>query len=286
MRKRGGTKWAAGLALAMCLTAAPVAARDDGAAVPQPSKEAKMADVAAMMGLLFQAKPLDAAQEARVPAARAVVTRVMPEGFYARMMERVISGTMAPMFALFSRPSAVIEDKTGLRQDRLARIEPERQARIAELLEPGYATRGEAIAKALGEVLGTVSREFEPPMRDGLSRAYAVRFDDAQLADIAVFFATPTGGTYASESMTLFADPQVMAAMMQSLPLMMKNLGGMEAQMKAAMATVPPSRAYADIPQRDRAEIAAMLGMSLSALDKSAADAAKRSAANSDDGED
>src|SRR3546814_3041507 len=56
---------------------------------------------------------------------------------------------------------------------------------------------------------------MEPPMRDGLAKAYARKFTGAQLTDLNSFLATPTGKLYAGEWMALQADPEVMVAVIR-----------------------------------------------------------------------
>jgi len=135
------------------------------------------------------------------------------------------------------------------------------QVEIMTMLDPAYDKRVDAILEVLTGKMGGMFSAMEGPMRDGLSKAYAVRFDDTQLADISTFFATPTGGEYARESMALFADPQVVQASMQALPAMMSGLGDMETAMAEAMASLPAERDYADLTPAERVRLAALLGV-------------------------
>ncbi len=50
-----------------------------------------------------------------------------------------------------------------------------------------------------------------PQMVQAMSRAYARRFDVAQLGELERFFRTPTGAAYLRESMTIMSDPDVAA---------------------------------------------------------------------------
>ena len=127
------------------------------------------------------------------------------------------------------------------------------------MLDPAYEARGDAMVGVLTSRMGGMFTAMEGPMREGLSKAYAVRFDDAQLADIAAFFATPTGGEYARESMALFADPQVMQASMQALPAMMSGFGDIESAMREAMAALPAERGYGDLTEAQRERMAELL---------------------------
>src|SRR3546814_2282127 len=61
---------------------------------------------------------------------------------------------------------------------------------------------------------------LEPPMREGMAKAYARKFTADQLGELNGFFATPTGQAYASEWMAAQADPEVMLAVAKAVPPM------------------------------------------------------------------
>ena len=50
-----------------------------------------------------------------------------------------------------------------------------------------------------------------PDMMNAMARAYARRFDAAQLGDLKRFFATPTGQAYMQASSSIMADPDIAA---------------------------------------------------------------------------
>ena len=228
---------------------APLAAQDieigkvEGEVALEPAEAGGAMDeaaVLAMMSGMFQAEPLTADQEARLPAATAIVATMMPEGFYGEMMRDMMEKTMRPMMAMFSEPDFI----------------------LASRLTPDEA----AIAEALIANMGGAFAAVEPPVRAGLAKAYAVRFDEAQLADISSFFATPTGSEFARQSMALFADPQVMGATMEALPEMVGSFTEMETSMEAALESLPAERDYADLSAAQRARMADLLGVEPDAL--------------------
>ena len=55
----------------------------------------------------------------------------------------------------------------------------------------------------------TMMRDGLPRMSDAMARAYARRFDVAQMREIKAFFGTPTGRLYMQQSYTIMADPDV-----------------------------------------------------------------------------
>lgn len=258
------------LALALCTIGAPLAAQDEGESPDWPQAgdhEAESGDademgaIAAMIGGLFQAEPLTPEQEARLPAATGVVGTMMPEGFYGKMMAGVMEKTMRPMMAVFASPQFILSSRLEIDAGTIEGLSEDERNEILAMLDPAWDRRVDAI---VGVVTGNMVGMFEavePPMREGLSRAYAVRFDEAQLADIAAFFGTPTGKVYAQESMALFADPQVMSSTMQALPAMMGGFTDMKGSMQEAMNGLPAERGYADLGAAERARMAKLLGV-------------------------
>lgn len=133
------------------------------------------------------ATPVD---PARLTAARAVIDQIMPPATRAQMIEAML----APMLATVSQTAA--------KDPRLAKLlgdKPEAAAAFTRFMERQNAR--------------TVSnlRNELPAMVEAMSRAYARRFDAAQLKEISAFFATPTGKVYLERSQTIMTDPDVIA---------------------------------------------------------------------------
>ena len=247
------------MAAAALVCAVPAAAQED----PEHSKSAMspgdLDEFAGMMAGLFQTEPLTEEQNARLPAAQAVVGEMMPDGFYGEMMAGMMDKMLRPMLTMFSQPEFVLGARLTVDAEAIEALEEAEQAELTAMLDPAYQARGDAMVAVLTSRMGGMFTAMEGPMREGLSKAYAVRFDDAQLADIAAFFATPTGGEYARESMALFADPQVMQASMQALPAMMSGFGDIESAMREAMAALPAERGYGDLTEAQRERMAELL---------------------------
>ena len=250
-----------GLALAL---AVPAYAQEEDSAEPSP---AELEQFMGMLGGLFQAEPLTAEQESRLPAATAVVAMMMPEGFYGEMMGDMMDKMMRPMMAMFSSPDFLLASRIAAGEDALSAMGDAEKAELLAMLDPAYDRRVDVIIGTLTANMADMFVVLEPPMREGLSKAYAVRFDGAQLRDIAGFFATPTGGQFARESMALFADPQVMQATMQALPQMMGSIGNMESAMKEAMESLPAERGLDDLSDAEKARMAQLLRVKIAELD-------------------
>ncbi len=247
------------MAAAALVCAVPAAAQEDPEHSESAMSPGELDEFASMMAGLFQTEPLTEEQNARLPAAQAVVGEMMPDGFYGEMMAGMMDKMLRPMLTMFSQPEFVLGARLTVDAEAIEALEEAEQAELTAMLDPAYQARGDAMVAVLTSRMGGMFTAMEGPMREGLSKAYAVRFDDAQLADIAAFFATPTGGEYARESMALFADPQVMQASMQALPAMMSGFGDIESAMREAMEALPAERGYGDLTEAQRERMAELL---------------------------
>ena len=247
------------MAAAALVCAVPAAAQEDPEHSESAMSPGDLDEFAGMMAGLFQTEPLTEEQNARLPAAQAVIGEMMPDGFYGEMMAGMMDKMLRPMLTMFSQPEFVLGARLAVDAETIEALEEAEQAELTAMLDPAYQARGDAMVAVLTSRMGGMFTAMEGPMREGLSKAYAVRFDDAQLADIAAFFATPTGGEYARESMALFADPQVMQASMQALPAMMSGFGDIESAMREAMAALPAERGYGDLTEAQRERMAELL---------------------------
>ena len=247
------------MAAAALVCAVPAAAQEDPEHSESAMSPGDLDEFAGMMAGLFQTEPLTEEQNARLPAAQAVVGEIMPDGFYGEMMAGMMDKMLRPMLTMFSQPEFVLGARLTVDAEAIEALEEAEQAELTAMLDPAYQARGDAMVAVLTSRMGGMFTAMEGPMREGLSKAYAVRFDDAQLADIAAFFATPTGGEYARESMALFADPQVMQASMQALPAMMSGFGDIESAMREAMTALPAERGYGDLTEAQRERMAELL---------------------------
>ncbi|MEC7421124.1 MAG: DUF2059 domain-containing protein [Pseudomonadota bacterium] len=247
------------MAAVALVCAVPAAAQEDPEHSQSAMSPGELDEFAGMMAGLFQTEPLTEEQNARLPAAQAVVGEMMPDGFYGEMMAGMMDKMLRPMLTMFSQPEFVLGARLAVDAEAIEALEEAEQAELTAMLDPAYQARGDAMVAVLTSRMGGMFTAMEGPMREGLSKAYAVRFDDAQLADIAAFFATPTGGEYARESMALFADPQVMQASMQALPAMMSGFGDIESAMREAMTALPAERGYDDLTEAQRKRMAELL---------------------------
>lgn len=204
------------------------------------------------------AAPVDPAQLA---LARAVVLKVFPEGTYARIM----NGSMAKLVegaagSAQQLPLRQLLQIGGIKESELARLGPATLKDIMEVFDPAYQERMSRVTTVMFAGMGEVMTTFEPEVREGLSRAYAHHFTPAQLADLHAFFATPTGATYARDSMVIFMEPEVMEVMQSVTPRLMQAMPGIMGKVQAATADLPRPREYKDLTPAQRARLDQLLG--------------------------
>lgn len=256
---------AATAGLSLALANAPASAQQSS----QPDSE-QLEEMGEMFAGLFTTEPLTAEQEARLPAATALIEVMMPKGFYAEMMSEMMTSTMGPMLGMLSGAQGaeiVLGSRLNVDPEVTAALSDEEKAELARLLDPSFEQRGTVVQDIIQDMMVEAAVLIEPGFKEGMAKAYAIRFDDAQLSDIGAFFETPTGSVYARENMRLMADPQVMSASMQAMPAMMQQLGDLGAKMEAAMAALPPQRDVTDLDADQRARMAELLGVDAASLD-------------------
>jgi len=101
---------------------------------------------------------------------------------------------------------------------------------------------------------------MEPDVRAGLIEAYARRFTTAQLTELDRFFSTPTGNSFAAQSMLVYMDPAVMTRMQKMMPKIMEMMPDMIKKMQTATAAFPPMPKDSKLTKEQRDKLAALLG--------------------------
>lgn len=219
--------------------------------------------VPAQTAPIFTAEPLTAEQESRLPAAEMVVDKIFPPGTYMKMMDESMKPMMdAIMGQVGALPVASLMRMTGLPESEIADMSDATLSEVMNILDPVYEDRRQIITDTTMSWMGELMNQMEPSFRAGLSRAYAVRFEEAELRELSVFFTTPTGAHYAEESMLIMMDPQVMSAMGEMMPAMMESMPQMLEALQGKMESLPRARQPADLSEEERARLSELLGIS------------------------
>lgn len=196
----------------------------------------------------------------RLALAQVTTARIMPDGIYAKIMNDLFD----PMLkALIGQPGGMsdfaISLTTGVDIPEGGWDEAKRRA-ITDLLDPNNAQRAAAVQTSFKPMFDRMAQLVEPAMREGLARAYARRFSAEQLTELNGFFATPTGGFYAAESFVLQADPEVMQAVLGTMPKLIGEMTNVNNPLIKDLAAIPEPRKIADLSAAEKDALAALLG--------------------------
>lgn len=225
--------------------------------------------VAGLLVLLLQPLGSVSAQEAdepidpaRLEAATKTVDYVFPSGTYARIMEQSMGTLTDSMLASTgSMPLRDIAAISGMDPAEIEAMGDTTLDQVMEILDPAYEERMQITMKVMSQEMTGLMAQFEPAFQDGLAKAYARRFDVAQLGELNSFFATPTGKAYAAESMIIMTDPEVMKKMQEIMPQVMKEMPMMMSKLTDATADLPARKKPEDLSPEDKERLAELLGV-------------------------
>lgn len=256
-------KWILALGAPLALSAQPVIAQDD-------QGEAEML---AAMAEMFKVEPLTAEQEARLPLAREIITTIMPEGAMSEMTGGMFDKMLKPMLEMATSDTQGTL-ATGLGVDGVAREMNEEEVREATLLiDPVRDERNARITQMMPELMSDMMGSMEPIMRKAMIEIYAANFTTRELTDINTFFKTESGASYARKSLALQQDPRLIAAVMESLPVIMQATKDMAEEMETRLADLPKERVWADLSPVERARLQQLTGLDARTLEEGLANA-------------
>lgn len=259
--------------LALLTLAVPAHAADPAMGGPGgANSEAALMEMFAKLFDTGDKTPIDPAQLA---LGQATASKLLPDGAYGKMMDQMIGQFVKPMLKLDENLSGnQIAMKTGIDFDKANALTDEQRGAVLAILDPGRNERNEGMFKVMTPMLMEVGKALEAPMREGLARAYARKFTPDQLTAVNAFFATPTGTAFAAESFAIQADPEVLSATFQAIPVMMTKLMGSATDLEAQMKALPQERKLAELGDKELGQLAKILDTSVAALKEYAASSA------------
>ena len=159
---------------ALLLASAPAAAQGE-------ASDEDFAALGALMQSMYEAEPLTAEQEARLPQAGALVDKILPEGAYARMMQDMFGQMLDPIASMMpeAMPPAAMALALGLPSETIETLGEAKQAEIAELIDPVFSRRSEVMMESMPAML-----EQMPQMMGGIEEAMAVLPPQRGFADL------------------------------------------------------------------------------------------------------
>lgn len=212
------------------------------------------------------AAPASAADPVRLAAAKQTVDYVFPLGTYGRIMNGTMDKMMdSIMDSMMQMPLKGLAGISGVDTEKLG---SGTMSQIMEIYDPAFKQRMQVTTRTMMTDMMGLMTQFEPDIREGLTNAYAGRFDLKQLQEMNAFFATPTGKAYAADSYIIMMSPEVMAKMQALAPQLMKEMPAIIDKVKGATASLPEPRQYADLKSAEKDKLAGLLGISRKELDE------------------
>jgi Uncharacterized protein conserved in bacteria (DUF2059) len=201
-------------------------------------------------------------ESAALASATRIAEALLPDGTYRTMMsgtfDKMLSGMMDQMTDL---PMREILVASGMKEEDVPQIQPDAMKEVLAIIDPAYKQRIDLGMNAMMSGMVDMMSKYEPAVRAGLAEAYARRFTPPQLGELERFFATPTGKSYAAQSMLIYTDPAVMDRMMAMVPEMMQQMPKMIGAMTEATKGLPKQRTYKDLSKAERLRVAQALGI-------------------------
>ena len=211
-------------------------------------------------GDIFTPEPLTAEAEARLPTAIRMTDIAFPVGSFGTIMEESMKPMMEAVMGMSQPEEAeALAGITGVPYEDLAELDEDEVAAALQVFDPDHAARAAAIGELTIDMMDKLFAALEPGYREGLSRAFATRFTQAEMDELLVFFATPLGEKYARQSILVQYDPQMMAMMEQMGPAMGEIMPTFIASTVELAAEYPEPRTFGDLSQAERARIARLL---------------------------
>lgn len=216
----------------------------------------------------FTPEPLTADQAARLPAATALVERIIPPGSMQEVMGSMFDTVISPVAeAVEPDAKSFVAEQLGLSTWDIESMTPDQAEAAAALFDPAWRERARREAEAAPIVGARMMAAFEPGIRQAMAELYAIYFTGEELAQIDAFFTTPAGANYARQSLRMSSDPRLAGAMMQQMPAMFEAAASMEAEMAALTADLPAARSLGELSDTERKGLASLLGMAVEDLE-------------------
>lgn len=271
--------FAAPTALAFALVPASAQAQDDEEAeevfefqtedeVEIEAAQQELNDAFAVFGELFKAEPLTEDQEARLPLAKKMSAAVMPEGTMGEMMQQTIEPMMSAMMMMATGETRTeLAKLTGIAEEELAELSDEDAQAALDVLDPLQKERTNEMGNIVLNMISNMFDAMEPAYSEAIARVFAIRFDEAEMEQLLVFFDTPLGGKFALESFRLQYDPQMLGVMEAMGPAMGEIIPEMMEEMAAFEADYPKGRRFPELSEAEKEQVSGLLDKGVSELE-------------------
>lgn len=237
------------------------------AAEAKAKMQKEMDEAIALVEKMFDTSSLPPIEPARLTLAQKTMSALVPAGSLEKMIDNLYGKMFKTIMGEFGGQSdLMLSIKTGVESDKIATLDEATKAKVADLFDPHRKEREDQITKVIKPLISEVLGDMEPPMREGLAKAYARKFTAAQLTDLNGFLATPTGALYANEWMALQADPEVMVSVIKAVPPLITKFMDRGPQIEKDMKDLPKEKQLSDFNDKDLAKLAKLMKVSVKEL--------------------
>ena len=221
----------------------------------------------ALVEKMFDTSDLPPVEPARLTLAERTTAALIPDGSLEKMMDNLYGKMLRTILEETGGSSDLsLSIKTGIESDRIAALDADTKNAVADLFDPHRKEREDQVMKVIRPLVREALADLEPPMRAGLAKAYARKFSADQLTELNAFFATPTGQSYAGESLALQADPEVMLAMMKAVPPLVTKFIDRAPTIEGQLKELPKEKGLADLSDAEMKKLAKLMKVDVQTL--------------------
>ena len=250
---------------------AAVAAASEQAAASAEAQKAKMQkemdEAIALIEKMFDTSDLPPIDPARLTLAQQTTAALIPAGSIEKMVDNLYGKMFKTFMGEFGGQSdLLLSIKTGVETEQIAALDEATKGQVADMFDPHRKERDEQITRVIKPLISEALGDMEPPMREGLAKAYARKFTGAQLTDLNSFLATPTGQLYAGEWMALQADPEVMVAVIKAVPPLVTKFIDRAPEIEKDLKELPKEKQLSDFDDKQLGKLAKLMKVDVSVL--------------------
>jgi hypothetical protein len=240
----------------------------EGKAAAKAKMQKELDEAIKLVEKIFGTDQLPPVPPAQLALAQQTTGALVPPGSLEKMMDNLYGKLLRGMLGEFGGMSdLMLSYKTGVENDKIAALDTPTKEKIADLFDPYRKAREEKIMTNIKPLVSEVLRDFEAPMRDGMAKAFARKFSADQLTQMNSFFATPAGSAYAGEWMALQVDPEIILAVLRSVPPMADKWIDRAPELEAKFKDdLPKEKQMADLSDAELTKLAGLMKVDVQQL--------------------
>lgn len=227
----------------------------------------EMDEAIALIEKMFDTSNLPPIDPSRLTLAQQTTAALIPNGSIEKMVDNLYGKMFKTIMGEFGGQSdLLLSIKTGVESEQIAGLDEATKGKVADMFDPHRKEREDQITRVIKPLISEALADMEPPMRDGLAKAYARKFSGAQLTDLNGFLATPTGRIYADEWMALQADPEVMLAVIKAVPPLIAKFIDRAPEIEKDFKELPKERQLSDFDDKELGKLARLMKVDVKVL--------------------